>query len=190
MPRPLMQHGVGQLEEMFAKGRADPTVLKQLENELQYRQVPRAIALLSEVQAAIRGSSPAPPPATIPTAPTTRPLFPPVPQPEFVARPVSPPNPPTPATIKARPPSITPLPEEPPPQPSVAIPVDDAYKLLKATRSSTWESIEQTRREVVQQSHPDRVRLLTAERRSQVLSDAKRANDAYMVLSHARCAGH
>ena len=31
MPRPLMQHGVGQLEEMFAKGKSDPKVLKQLE---------------------------------------------------------------------------------------------------------------------------------------------------------------
>ena len=51
MPRPLMQHGVGQLEEMFAKGKSDPKVLKNLELELQYRQVPRAVALLAEVQA-------------------------------------------------------------------------------------------------------------------------------------------
>jgi len=58
MARPLMQHGVGQLEEMFAKGKADAKVLKQLENELQYRQVPRAVALLAEVQAAMYGGAP------------------------------------------------------------------------------------------------------------------------------------
>jgi hypothetical protein len=51
-----MQYGVGQLEEMFAKGKADPKVLKQLEHELKYRQVPRAVALLAEVLAAIHGA--------------------------------------------------------------------------------------------------------------------------------------
>ena len=48
MPRPLMQHGVGQLEEMFANSKTDASTLKQLERELQYRQVPRALALLAE----------------------------------------------------------------------------------------------------------------------------------------------
>ena len=46
MPRPLMQHGVGQLEAMFGKGKADAKLLKQLEHELQHRHVPRAVALL------------------------------------------------------------------------------------------------------------------------------------------------
>lgn len=55
MARPLKQHGVGQLEEMFARGKADVTVLRKLDNELQYRQVPRAVALLAEVHAAIHG---------------------------------------------------------------------------------------------------------------------------------------
>ena len=69
------------------------------------------------------------------------------------------------------------------------MPVAEAYKLLKATPSSTWESIEQTRREVVQRSHPERVTLLSPERRSEVLSAAKRTNDAYIVLSRDRCIG-
>jgi len=34
MLRPLMQHGVGQLQELFAKSRSDAKVLKQLEVEL------------------------------------------------------------------------------------------------------------------------------------------------------------
>ncbi len=189
MARLFMQHGVGQLEGMFAKGQADPNVLKQLENELQYRQVPRAVALLSEVQAAMYGSSPARPPAAIPASPTTRPLFPPVPQPEPVARLVNRSTAPPPTIIQARPPSEAAMSLEPPARPLVEIPVDDAYNLLKATRGSTWESIEQTRHQLVQQSHPERVRLLSPERRSQVLSEAKRVNGAYLALSELRCAG-
>ena len=56
MLRPLMQHGVGQLQELFAKSRSDAKVLKQLEVELQHRQVPWALALLAEVQAAMNGA--------------------------------------------------------------------------------------------------------------------------------------
>ena len=67
MSRPLIQQGVGQLEEMFAKAKADPKLLKQLEHELQYRQVPRATALLAEVQTAMYGGAPAPPPVAVPT---------------------------------------------------------------------------------------------------------------------------
>lgn len=53
MPRPLKQLGVGQLEELFARSKTDPKALKHLADELQYRQVPRAVALLTEVQAAM-----------------------------------------------------------------------------------------------------------------------------------------
>lgn len=70
MSRPLMQYGVEQLEEMFAKAKFDLKVLKQLESELQFRQVPRAVALLTEVQWVIynatrsTGTIGNPPPAT------------------------------------------------------------------------------------------------------------------------------
>lgn len=57
MPRPLMQQGIGQLEAMFAKGKADTKLLKQLEHELQYCQVLRSVALLSEVQATMYGGA-------------------------------------------------------------------------------------------------------------------------------------
>ena len=53
------------------------------------------------------------------------------------------------------------------------MPVDDAYKLLKATPSSTWESIEQTRRELVQQASPARVSAMNAEKRAQLQAEAK-----------------
>jgi hypothetical protein len=45
MSRPLMRYDVGQLEDLFARGNQGPMLLKQLESELQHRQVPRAVAL-------------------------------------------------------------------------------------------------------------------------------------------------
>ena len=65
MQRPLMQQGVAQLEALFAASRGDLRVLKQLEDELTHRQVPRAVALLAEVQKAIRGAGP-PSPEVLP----------------------------------------------------------------------------------------------------------------------------
>jgi hypothetical protein len=50
----MMQMGVGQLEELFAKSKADPRVLKQLEHELGFRQVPRAMTLLGHVQTSLK----------------------------------------------------------------------------------------------------------------------------------------
>ena len=195
MPRPLMLHGVGQLEEIFAKGKADAKLLKQLEHELQYRQVPRAVALLAEVQAAMYGEAaaqqsvgmPAPPPARAPA---------PVPQqPGLWECPATPPVVAPPPTAPVR--TVTPAvpPPEPPPatkKPSSstpAMPLDDAYKVLKATPGATWDSIEQTRRTLVQQSHPSRWKALNVEKRAQVLAEANRVNAAYAALSQARCGG-
>ncbi len=186
MPRPLMQHGIGQLEELFAKGKTDPSVLNQLESELRYRQVPRAVTLLSQVQTAMYGSSATRPPPTTASVPTTRPLFPAVPGTEPVVAQGSPSRTVETTTAHEASAPVTAARSEPTPRPAVTMPVPEAYKLLKATPSSTWETIEQTRREVVQRSHPERVTLLSPERRSEVLSAAKRTNDAY-ILGTASC---
>lgn len=188
MPRPLMQLGVGDLEALFTKSKTDVKMLKQLEHELQYRQVPRAVALLAEVQAAMYGAAPvaqAPAPAMPVPAPAPQ-------QTGLWERPTAP------ATGLAASPIVAPRPAEPikaptppavPKTPEPAMPVEDAYKLLKATAGSTWESIEQTRRQMVQQSHPARLKSMSPERRAQALADAKRVNAAYVTLSQARCAG-
>lgn len=190
MARPLMQHGVGQLEELFAKSKTDAKVLKQLEHELQYRQVPRAVALLAEVQAAMYGMSPAPAPT--PAVKTPAPA--PAPQPSLwdnpppAARPAAPLPPAVAAPLVPRP-VVAPAPARPATPPAPTMPLEDAHKLLKATPGSTWESIEQTRRLLVQASHPEKVRSLPEGRRSQALAEAKRVNEAYVTLSLARCAG-
>lgn len=192
MPRPLIQHGVGQLEEIFAKGKADAKLLKQLEHELQHRQVPRAVALLSEVQAAMRRGAAAPQAPTVPSSPPVRAKAPNSPQLPLLEGAATPLNASPPASVRtvtpaARPPELTPVTKSP--ASPLPMPLEDAYKVLKATPGATWESIEQTRRTLVHQSHPSRWKTLSAEKRTQALSDAKRVNVAYAVLSQTRCCG-
>jgi hypothetical protein len=206
MPRPLMQHGVGQLEDMFGSCRGNLQVLRQLENELQHRQVPRALALLVKVQAAMAasGDGPREPPSRAPTAPPPPAPAPPK-QPDLWGQTPAPVVPP--ARLPPSPPvAVGPTLQPPRPAPSVrpadapaapkpaaptapTMPLEDAYKLLKATAGSTWESIEQTRRQLVQQAHPSRVESLSPERRAQALSEARRVNVAYAVLSTQRAVG-
>ena len=188
MPRPLMQHGVGHLEEMFAKGNADPTVLKRLENELQHRQVPRAVALLTEVQAAMNRESTAAVPVVSP--PSAAPIATPASRQPELFEPPSAPSPVVaqpPILVQPQPPSVAPVPPKPPAPATMAISLDDAYKLLKVTPGSTWESIEQTRRLLVQQAHPSDVAALSAEKRAEARTKAARVNAAYLRLSTLRC---
>ena len=195
MARPLMQHGVGQLEEMFAKAKSDPKALKQLEHELQYRQVPRAVALLAEVQAAMYGGTPAAPSVAVPAQPLAT-ASPPLPQqpslwerppaaPVAVALPVAQPRP---SASAVRPPEV-PAVAKPSSPPAPNMPLEEAYKVLKTTPGATWESIEQTRRMLVQQSHPSRLKSLGAERSAQTLSEARRVNAAYAALARQRTDG-
>lgn len=183
MTRPLMQLGVGELEALFANSKTEVKVLKQLEHELQFRQMPRAVALLADVQAAMYSATPEAPkpgqaeaseqrvllerPATVAASLAAAPIT--------AVRPEKPVKAPDPAAAPKTPQSD---------QPEMS--VDEAYKLLKATASSTWESIEQTRRHLVQQAHPDRLKSMDPERQTQVLAEAKRVNTAYVTVSQAR----
>lgn len=184
MPRPLMQHGIGQLESLFAKSKVDQSVLKQLEQELQYRQVPRAVALLAEVQAAMYGETPATPPIPVPPPPSVRPATPSTQQPGLWEPPAVPVahRPVVATTRPPGPPGVS----KPPPPTTPPMPVEEAYRVLKATAGSTWESIEQTRRQLVQQSCPARLKPMSAEKRVLAQAEARRVNEAYAVLHRAR----
>jgi len=197
MARPLMQHGIAQLEAMFASSGTDPKVLKQLEGELKHRQVPRAVNLLSEVQASLRDSTRtdtakggAQPPHVLP---------PPVVSPQLVAQPRQPELWPLPGSAKAaagpsvhtmvpasagnvHPPTRTATEARPAP----AISPDAAYLLLKATTTTPWELVEEARRQLVDAAHPSRLAALTPEKRAQVQDIARRANAAYAVLHALR----
>lgn len=192
MSRSLMQHGVGQLEEMFAKGKSDAKLLQQLEQELLYRHVPRAIALLAEVQAAMSDGAAEPQTPTVPMSPPARATTPISQQPDLRGLPATPPAVPTPAPIRTVAPVV--IPQEPQPvakspAPSPTMLVEDAYKVLKVTPGATWESIEQMRCTLVHQSHPSRWEALSADKRAQALTEAKRVNAAYVALSQARYNG-
>lgn len=189
MSRPLMQHGVGQLEEMFAKAKTDPKVLKQLVHELQHRQVPRAIALLAEVQAAMPGGTCA---ARAVAAPAQQLARVPVSAPEQSSlweRALATPLAATAPVAALRPivPVVRPPVAKPPSPPLLAVPIEDACKVLKTTPRATWGSIEHTRRQLVQQSHPSLLKHLSDERRAQALADARHANAAYFTLQTVRC---
>jgi hypothetical protein len=67
------------------------------------------------------------------------------------------------------------------------MPLEDVCKVLKTAAGATWQSIEQARRLLVQQSHPSLLKLVSDERRIQALTDARRANAAYAALHAARC---
>jgi DnaJ-domain-containing protein 1 len=67
-----------------------------------------------------------------------------------------------------------------------AMTIDDARKVLKTKPCSTWESIEQTRRQLVQLSHPERLASMNAAMREHARQEARRVNAAYAVLSHLR----
>jgi hypothetical protein len=184
-----MQHGVAQLEQLFAKSKADQKVLEQLEHELQYRQVPRAVALLAEVQAAMYLAAPGAP--AVAPQPSMRPPTPPVLQPDLWERRAVPPVAASPAAVQPHPLELTAGKVVPPPpasQPHAgpAMSIDEAYKVLKVAPSSTWESIEQARRRSVQQAHPQRLKSMSTEKRMQIQSEAKRVNAAYAVLALQR----
>lgn len=201
MKRTLMQLGIGALEEMFTASKTDAKVLRQLENELLHRQVPRAVALLEQVQLAMKRVAT----SVLPRAHDELPLEPPAaPAPVQVA---PPPERPAPAVVVVSAPVVPPMPPSVPPQvrppavPPVAAPAhpvrverasipalsfDDACKLLKVTAGAPWQEVELSRRKLVLLSHPRHVVGMAPHRQEAARDEARRVNAAYAVLSAAR----
>lgn len=212
MARPLMQLGVGELTELFQRSRSDQRVLKQLENELRHRQVPKAVALLTEVQSvlymttstpSVAVSAPSVPIASV--APLPAKVLPTSAQPTLWDAPAPMPsraiNVPAPAATKESAPKAAstgtnaatspsdkqaPSTTRPVVRPPVAMSVADAYKLLKATPASTWDSIEKTRRELVSLSSPARTDQLQDGEREKLLTEASAVNSASQLVYKAR----
>jgi hypothetical protein len=166
--RPYMRSTIVELEDLFAAKRTDTDTLNALKTELQFRNVPRAIALLAKVKSALSGGK-----SLTPTA-----------QPGLFAVPLPPTSasPQPPAVILPRPtPTVTNTIPEP-----LAMTLDEAYKLLRVTAGTSWEEVELARAKLVQRSHPDVLQGSSAEKRSAALMDAKRANAAYAALAQER----
>ena len=78
--------------------------------------------------------------------------------------------------------------ESRPPEPAMT--VEAAYACLKAAPASSWESIEQARREMVQLAHPERLVALSEDESLRAQASARRANAAYDLILRFRTARH
>jgi hypothetical protein len=179
--RTLMQQGVSQLEDLFASSKFNPKVLQELEHELQYRSVSRAVALLADVRAALRRAAKVQSP--IPRRESDSPMQ----QnrlPMTADRTIG-----APLTTSQDAPAQKSLGngiEKPPPPGASIISLVEAYKVLKVPTGSPWGLVERTRRQLVQQSHPSRMESLSAEERLRALAEARHVNAAYEALSQAQ----
>jgi DnaJ-domain-containing protein 1 len=172
-----MQRKITELEELFAASRTDEKTLKELEDELQFRQVPRAVAILAAVRSVLNGArsstshGPKPVPRQEASPPRQSELWNAIPPSEPTQSPAIPTVPKTVTISSGGAPTMA---------------MEDAYKVLRATPNSTWDSIEQTRRTLVQRAHPDNVAGMSEDKRSAIQSEANRANAAYSVLRQSR----
>jgi hypothetical protein len=201
MERPLRRHSIVELEQLLSSAIGDTNVLHVLDEEFKHRNVPRAVALSEKVRRALGVAKPsAKTPATPEPADKQAPgrpaqqgalwgeeqALPPettgAPVGAQVAKPAVVP-------LSAVPPVTSPENVAPASEPAEAVPamrIDEAYRVLKATPGTTWEAIEQTRRHLVQEAHPENVAELSLERRAQVQAAANRVNTAYAVIFKAR----
>lgn len=202
--RPFINKRIDELEQIFKISGTDVLTLKGLEDELIHRSTPRAVGLLRAVRRKLAlpefiGRSPAPglfgPP--LPSSNRTVPVQPEhtAPVRDLTSKP-SPPVQPPPPRVEPRRPKLTPrsspggepipfpTPEYPRSRPDEAIimPIEEACKVLQVTLGAAWETIEQARREVVQRSHPNKIRSFAPERQSAIVEHARRANAAAQIL--------
>lgn len=183
--RPLARLGIADLEEVFEKQGTDLTVLARLKNELSHRQVPRALALqekirkveLNQMKGAAPenvGASPPEEPRKIPSVKTE--------QLDLLGNASKSDKAPSKDTAPA--PKVS-IPVEPQPLPQLAL--DDACKILKVGLADAWEKVEIARRKAIQKSSPVATRGMTAAQIEKLLSEAKLANDAAIVIAARRC---
>ena len=190
MSRPLMQKEVELLEDVFAPDKAYLNEPEPPESERKFRHVPKAVVLLTEVQAAVCPGTSVISPITsassraLTIARTYEPAV-------LFEHPLASARVPlqTPVVIHPRPASMALVLLNPPAQEllPIIISVDDACRLLNVTPGSTWESIEQARRSLVMSAHPSNVAMLSPNKRAKALAEAARVNAACLTLFTLRC---
>lgn len=186
MARPLIQCGIGDLERTFAEAPEDSKTLRALKQELGFRQVPRAVALLAKVNLALKTLGPPVDSNTVDAA-----VEPPRDSPDLPSTPSSDlfqhSTPVREAIAMLQPEARLPSPVSPKPaKKSFDLTPEAAYALLHASASSTWESIEEKRQAIVRRASPEHCSELDASQRKQMIFDAERVNTAYGVLLRER----
>lgn len=209
--RPLVQKGIGALEQMFAESAGDTEVVRSLQDELKHRQVPRAIALLQKVEKALKSGK-------VPEADTEPETMSPerVKLTELLRRhrsiaaqkqpmlwpesnDVAPagsatsasaaPAPPAPSVSSqvgkghaaTHPADKAPFKAEP-----LSMSVSEAYQRLQSAPGRSWEVFEEARRRIVQQSHPENLVDASEKKRIELVTEAKSANLAYEIIRKER----
>ena len=72
------------------------------------------------------------------------------------------------------------------PPPDGKLKESDAWRLLGAQPQSSWESIELSRRRIVELAHPDRLAALGQSQQAKARAEAAQANAAYLFLHALR----
>jgi hypothetical protein len=202
--RPFISKRIDEMEQMFKSSGKELLTLKALENELVHRSTPRAVSLLRTVRKNLslpqftgsardtnlfdpntlntKVDNPQPPKRAEPVpglklGPSQ------APQPVSVTKPIIAP----PCLASRGEPLPFPSPAEPRLEVGEAImSPEEASKVLQVTLGADWETIEKSRREIVEKSHPAKVRSLSPERRRGLIEHARRANEAIQVLLGVR----
>jgi DnaJ-domain-containing protein 1 len=168
--RRLLRSTIVELEDLFRASSSDIAAMQRLESELAHRQVPRAVALLAQVRKVLNGKNE-------PEAAATKPL---PAQPGLFAEVPSD----TPKVQSAPKDELKPEPAAKAGQPAMT--VEEAYKILRVTTAASWSAIEQARRQLVQEAHPDNLSPLSSEKREATQTLAQLANAAYCVLHRSK----
>ncbi len=184
--RPMARLGIADLEKVFQQQGGDLTILSRLKHELSFRHVPRALALQERIHKAdaiqkknqeLEVADSAAKPAIEPP----RTSSPPTKQLDLLG-----------AGSKA---TEVPKVELPPvtkvaisiePQPLPQLALDDACKVLKVSIGDVWEKVELARRKTVQKSSPIATKGMGGEQVRKLLSEARLANDAAIVIAARR----
>ena len=164
-------------------------MLRQLEHELQFRQVPRALMLLEQVQQAQASASTATGRATaagspgLPMAATEQLSL--LETSTFVrASRVRDHTAVSGAQLPVSPP-MSAFPQRSAQRPAPTMTLDAAHRLLKVPPGAPWEAVELARRKAVQPSSP-LTKGVPADQRATFLASARQTNAAYAVLAAAR----
>ena len=131
MSRPLIQKRIDELEALFETQHGDAEAMRGLENELSFRTVPRANNLRQKVKRVLAGG-------TVLPAATQDTLF-------EHKQPVAVQEPLLPEVAKA------------PTPPALEMSVEEARKTLKIGSASSWETVETSRRQIVDKARPDKL---------------------------------
>lgn len=197
MSRPLARVGIDELEALFETNKSDASSLNSLVNELAYRNTPRATALLDKVQRVLKvkeivrkmksaEASTAPvSPQEVAEAPTPRQNGFDFEVPVFASGETS--HKPRIRLAAAVPPSTPPVAVAKTAEPEpVHMSTEQAYRLLKVSSTSSWESVESARRDLVSRAQPDKVAGLPPDKRKALQEETRLVNLAYKQLMLAR----